>query len=339
MFCYQYVIMKKAKKLEISYQDVDVSVPYFRYTSKKKWKRIAIIACTHGDEINWIKIIYDFKDRFENTIWKKFQWEVLLIPVVNVLWYIKWKRKIPVDNIDLNRSFFDKEPINFTTHFGYTLFHELLKEVDLVVDIHDAWERDILAPHSRFYGKNTDSRTMAKLLWTKIAVNRWLRKWMLAKVLHENGIGSITVEVGWDKRYDKKWQKVIHTWLIRILDHFNFFTESYKLPKLPNIHEMEVYKRRYAFIASTTWLVELDKELNDVVIKWETVWSFFNPITQREVDLISPVNGIVFSLWKANSVYAWAKIISFLVDDAIQQDSFDLWKSYKWLCTFTNSPM
>lgn len=328
--------MKKAQDLTISYWDHTASIPYYKYASKKKWKRIAIIGCIHWDEINWIKIIYDFKQWFEENIWSDFIWEVILIPIVNVLGYAKWRRRIPVDNIDLNRSFLDQEPTNFTTHFVYSLFHKLLKHTDLVVDIHDAWERDILPPHSRFYGKNKDSETMARLLWTKIAVNRWLRKWMLAKLLHENGIGSITVEVWWDKRYDKKWQKVIHTGLIRILDHYGFFKDSYKLP---NIHEMEVFRRRYAFIASTTWLVEVEKELNDVVIKWEKVWSFFNPITQKKADLISPVNGIVFSVWKANSVYDGAKIISFLVDNQIQEESYNLGIKHDWLCEFKNSPM
>jgi predicted deacylase len=328
--------MKLSKKLLVSYGETDITLPYIEYNSWKPGNRIAIISGVHGDEINWIKIIYDFIDWFDENIWETYTWTILFVPIVNILGYMKWRRRVPVDNVDLNRSFFVAKPKSFSTYFAQQFFDEILKWTDAVIDIHDAWERDVLPPHSRFFPNDPVSRIMAELLWTKIAIKRKWKKWMLAKYLEKHDIPSLTVEVGGNKRYSRNGQKLIHVWLIRILDHFWIFNQSYELP---NLHDICIYTKRYGFKAACTWLVEVYKELQDVVVKWETVWLFFDPIQQKKVPLISPVTGIVFSIWTANSIYAWAKIISFLVTQTFPIEEFSLGEEYEWLCTFDNCPM
>jgi len=328
--------MKSLKTLSVAFADTSLELPYIEYDSWKPWKRIAIISGVHGDEINWIKIIHDFMEWFDHHIWEAFQWTLVFVPIVNVFGYLKWKRRVPIDNVDLNRSFFSAEPKSFSTYFAQKFFNKILAWSDAVIDIHDAWERDVLPPHSRFFPNDPTSAKMAELLGTKIAIKRKWKKWMLAKYLEKNAIPSLTVEVWWNKKYNIKWQKLIHVWSIRILDYFWIFSQSYELP---NVHEMSIYTKRYAFKAASTWLVEVYKELQDVVLQWEVVWLFFDPLTQKKVELISPVNGIVFSIWTANSIYAWAKIISFLVTHKFPIETFSLDPVYDWLCTFEDCPM
>ncbi|GGG38427.1 succinylglutamate desuccinylase/aspartoacylase family protein [Bizionia arctica] len=109
-----------------------IEVPIIIERSKKPGPTILFTAGLHGDEINGVDIVRQLISRNIN---KPKRGTIICIPILNVFGFLNGSRSFP-DGRDLNRSFPGSEDGSLASRVAYRLMHEIIPEVDLIIDFH-----------------------------------------------------------------------------------------------------------------------------------------------------------------------------------------------------------
>jgi hypothetical protein len=109
-----------------------IEVPVIIERSKKPGPTILFTAGLHGDEINGVDIVRQLIARKIN---KPKRGTIICIPILNVFGFLNGSRSFP-DGRDLNRSFPGSENGSLASRVAHKLMHEVIPEVDLIIDFH-----------------------------------------------------------------------------------------------------------------------------------------------------------------------------------------------------------
>jgi predicted deacylase len=109
-----------------------IEVPIIIERSRKPGPTILFTAGLHGDEINGVDIVRQLVARKIN---KPKRGTIICIPILNVFGFLNGTRNFP-DGRDLNRVFPGSSNGSLASRVAHRLMHEIIPEVDLIIDFH-----------------------------------------------------------------------------------------------------------------------------------------------------------------------------------------------------------
>lgn len=109
-----------------------IEVPVIIERSKKPGPTLLFTAGLHGDEINGVDIVRQLIARKIN---KPKRGTIICMPILNVFGFLNGTRNFP-DGRDLNRVFPGSENGSLASRVAHRLMHEIIPEVDLIIDFH-----------------------------------------------------------------------------------------------------------------------------------------------------------------------------------------------------------
>lgn len=127
-----------------------VNVPIIVERSKKPGPTVLFTAGIHGDEVNGVEIV---RQLIAKGINKPKIGTIICMPVINVFGFINLKREFP-DGRDLNRVFPGSPSGSLAGRVAYKLMHEVIPNVDIIIDFHTGGSGRFNAPQLRYSKEN-----------------------------------------------------------------------------------------------------------------------------------------------------------------------------------------
>ncbi len=177
----------------------DQHMPVSVFKGSKPGKRIMITASVHGDEYNGVLTAHQVaRDLLDRSL----AGTVTIIPNINPIGMLNHSRHFFSSDPDcapanLNRLFPGDHSGNEAQRFVYSIWHKLLKNnADLAIDLHTQTSGVTYPLYIFADFRLQDSLEMARRFNPDVILNDPGDPGILETVWNQNGIPSITVEVG-----------------------------------------------------------------------------------------------------------------------------------------------
>lgn len=167
-------------------------IPVIVVKGKKDGPVLGITAALHGNELNGISIIFKLIEDIDPN---DLSGTLVLVPISNVPGYLMNTRYFS-DNVDLNRIMPGKQEGNTSQLYAYNLTHKIINRFDYLLDLHTASHGRVNSLYIRADLDSDDTRTLAYLQNPQIIVKKYDEEGTLRGWANENGIPSITIEIG-----------------------------------------------------------------------------------------------------------------------------------------------
>lgn len=153
---------------------------------------LCLTAAVHGDELNGIEIIrqtlYDLNP-------KKLSGQVVGVPIVNLPGFQQGSRYLP-DRRDLNRHFPGSPDGSLADRIAYSLFENVIRRCDMLVDIHTGSLKRTNLPQLRADMNNPEVAEFTRGFDRMAVVHSSGSAGMLRTAAVEAGIRTVTLEAG-----------------------------------------------------------------------------------------------------------------------------------------------
>ena len=153
---------------------------------------LCLTGAIHGDELNGIEIIrrtmYDLEP-------EKLSGRVVGVPIVNLPGFQQGSRYLP-DRRDLNRHFPGSPDGSLADRIAYSLFENIIRRCDMLVDIHTGSLKRTNLPQLRADMNNPDVATLTQGFDRMAVVHSSGSSGMLRTAAVEAGVTSVTMEAG-----------------------------------------------------------------------------------------------------------------------------------------------
>ena len=153
---------------------------------------LCLTGAIHGDELNGIEIIrrtmYDLDP-------EKLSGRVVGVPIVNLPGFQQGSRYLP-DRRDLNRHFPGSPDGSLADRIAYSLFENIIRRCNLLVDIHTGSLKRTNLPQLRADMNNPDVATLTQGFDRMAVVHSSGSSGMLRTAAVEAGITTVTMEAG-----------------------------------------------------------------------------------------------------------------------------------------------
>lgn len=153
---------------------------------------LCLTGAVHGDELNGIEIIrrtvYDLNP-------EKLSGRVVGIPIVNLPGFQQASRYLP-DRRDLNRHFPGSETGSLADRIAHSLFENMIRRCDMLVDIHTGSLKRTNLPQLRADMNNPDVARFTRGFDRMAVVHSSGSAGMLRTAAVEAGITTVTMEAG-----------------------------------------------------------------------------------------------------------------------------------------------
>jgi predicted deacylase len=153
---------------------------------------LCLTAAVHGDELNGIEIVrrtvYDLNP-------EKLSGRVVGIPIVNLPGFQQATRYLP-DRRDLNRHFPGSPDGSLADRIAYSLFENVIRKCDMLVDIHTGSQKRTNLPQLRADMNNPDVAAFTRGFDRMAVVHSTGSSGMLRTAAVDAGIRTVTMEAG-----------------------------------------------------------------------------------------------------------------------------------------------
>ena len=153
---------------------------------------LCLTGAVHGDELNGIEIVrrsmYDLNP-------EKLSGRVIGVPIVNLTGFQQGSRYLP-DRRDLNRYFPGRKEGNLADRVAYSLFENVIRHCDMLVDIHTGSLKRTNLPQLRADMNNPDVAEFTRGFDRMAVVHSSGSPGMLRTAAVQAGIRAVTMEAG-----------------------------------------------------------------------------------------------------------------------------------------------
>lgn len=134
-----------------------LKIPVIIERSKKEGPVVLCCAGLHGDEINGTEIV---RQLIVQKINKPTRGTVICIPIINIFGFVNKSREFP-DGRDLNRVFPGSKTGSLASRFAHFLVHEVIPQIDYVIDFHAGGASRFNAPQIRIIPHDNELKKLA----------------------------------------------------------------------------------------------------------------------------------------------------------------------------------
>lgn len=305
----------KVSQLTFEYQGTISTTPIYTLQWSHPGKHIVISGGMHGNEINGIMMCEYVRQYFSDPLIKEqLRGTITFVPVLNPLWFDKMERYIPIDGVDLNRSFGYQESTTFSQAYAQFLIQEIFQHVDHAIDIHDAGGRLSLLPHARIHQCTANQcnliiHQMATWFDNKIILEREWDPHMLAVYANDQlNLPIMTIELWWNQMIHKNFYADTLYGINNILKWFAYLPGEVEI-----FHKNKQYlSTRIRYTAKAGGVVNILVCLGQEVKKDQKVAEIYYPQTDHHEDIMIEESWFVFAVWSWDQISKWKQIISIL---------------------------
>ncbi|AJA47915.1 putative deacylase [Clostridium pasteurianum DSM 525 = ATCC 6013] len=285
--------------------------------------RICIVTGTHGDELEGQYICYELSKKLQEDP-KHIQGIIDIYPALNPLGIDSISRGIPNFDLDMNRIFPGKSDGSTITRIAHNIV-ESLKGADIVIDIHasNIFLREI--PQARI-NENMADRLLPianllnlDFLWVHPAAT--VLESTLCHSLNIIDTPCIVVEMGVGMRITKDYGNQLLKGIFNVMKKLKIWSgetknaDSYR--KAINSMEHEVFFLNSS--ASGIFVPSIDH--CTTVKKGDKIGNILDPLEGKiKEKLISPCNGMVFTLREYPIVYTGSLVARLIGEEIISNE-------------------
>lgn len=170
----------------------DLASPVLVVHGERPGPVLCLIAGMHGDELNSVEIVRRVANAVDPL---DFGGTLVAIPVVNLFGYLRNSRYLP-DRRDLNRFFPGTPHGSIASRIAYSLFNEIIRHCDAVVDMHTGSFSRRNLPQVRADLSRDEVGELARSFGATAVLHSRGSRGMLRTAASEAGIPTVTFEVG-----------------------------------------------------------------------------------------------------------------------------------------------
>jgi len=218
-----------------------VDVPVIINRSKKPGPVVLFTAGIHGDEVNGVEIVRQLIAKGINNPRKG---TIICIPVINIFGFLNKTRELP-DGRDLNRVFPGSSTGSLASQVAYKLMHEIVPQVDFIVDHHTGGAGRFNAPQVRIIKANTQLKDWSKAYGAPFVVYSKKIPKSFRSACDKLNIPILLFEGGKSNHIDRQVTNTGVNGAKRILDYLGMLRSNFKV---------STPKKEIVFVEDSKWL-------------------------------------------------------------------------------------
>ena len=268
------------------YTHTEMAMPVHVIHGRREGPRLFVCGAIHGDEIVGTEII---RRLIQRRRLKSIRGTLLAIPVVNVYGFLQHSRYSP-DRRDLNRFFPGSEKGSLTSQLAGTFMDEVVKGSTHGIDLHAGSNHRSNLPQVRATIDDPEILRLAKAFRVPVIINAKTREGSLRHSAAELGVKTLLYEAGEALRFDEMAIRAGVRGVMSVMQALGMLTARRR-----SSSEMD------SLIADTTsWvrapasgILQMNVPLGGRVAKNSKIGEIADPFGGAEVDIRSPVSGMV----------------------------------------------
>lgn len=274
-----------------------IEVPVIIERSKNPGPTILFTAGIHGDEINGVDIVRQLIARKIN---RPKRGTIICMPILNIFGFLNGKRAFP-DGRDLNRTFPGSSNGSLASRVAHRLMHEIVPDVDLVIDFHTGGASRFNAAQVRIVKNQPELEDLARIFGAPFVLySNHIAKSFRSACFHL-GKPILLYEGGKSFYVDNTISKVGVEGVKRILAHYGMLHHRIKAlpPKLPTffIEESKWVRAKQSGMFKTAVNVNTKVSVDDVL------GQITDPYGKVYHEVKSTIDGYVLNVNEASLVY------------------------------------
>ena len=269
------------------YTNTPMTMPVHVIHGKKNGPRLFISAAIHGDELNGVEII---RRLLKDPALKRIKGTLIAIPIVNVYGIIHHSRYLP-DRRDLNRSFPGSKKGALASRIADLFMTEIVANSTHGIDLHTGAIHRSNLPQIRANLDDDVTLSLAKAFNVPVLINANFRDNSLRESAAEKGIPMLLYEGGEALRFDEISIRGGVRGILNVMRH---------LGMLPSRKTRKATSKEPFIARSSSWIrapgsgiFRTLKSLGCMVSKNELLGLVSDPVSNLEIEVISPFRGII----------------------------------------------
>ena len=264
----------------------------------KSGPTVAIIAALHGDELNGTGIIHHLvygDDHIPGTSDDHISPEqlsgtLILVPVVNVEGMMMGTRTAP-DGRDINRLFPGQKEGSQSSRLAYSLFKNVIKRADYLIDLHTAPASRMNVPQIRADFDKSSCKKIARAFGTNVIMNSKGPKGSIRREATEAGTPAILMESGTSHRFESEALECGVKGILNVLSYLEMIERQVIKPN------WRILVRKFRWVRAPVGGILHTLVLGGALVsEGETIAYVTVPFGARVDDVKSPVNGYIVGL-------------------------------------------
>lgn len=248
---------------------------------------LCLTGAIHGDELNGIEIVrrtmYDLDP-------EKLSGRVIGVPIVNLTGFQQGSRYLP-DRRDLNRYFPGRKEGNLADRVAYSLFENVIRHCDMLVDIHTGSLKRTNLPQLRADMNNPDVAEFTRGFDRMAVVHSSGSPGMLRSAAVDVGIRAVTMEAGESLRIQEHQIEAGVNSLNSLMDKHGMISRMFVWGDPEPIYYDSTWVR-----AQHGGILFSEIDLGDYVSRGEILGYVADPITNAQYPIHSSSNGRIIGM-------------------------------------------
>lgn len=274
-----------------------IEVPVIIERAKTPGPTILFTAGIHGDEINGVDIVRQLIARKIN---RPKRGTIICMPILNIFGFLNSKRAFP-DGRDLNRTFPGSSNGSLASRVAHRLMHEIIPEVDLIIDFHTGGASRFNAAQIRIVKNQPELDDLARIFGAPFVLYSNHIAKSFRNACFQLGKPILLYEGGKSFYVDNAISKVGVEGVKRILAHYDMLHHRIKpsAPKLPTffIEESRWLRAKQSGMFKTAVNVNTKVAIDDVL------GQITDPYGKVYHEVKSTIEGYVLNVNEASLVY------------------------------------
>ncbi|MCB9062045.1 MAG: succinylglutamate desuccinylase/aspartoacylase family protein [Halobacteriovoraceae bacterium] len=244
-----------------------------------------ITAALHGNELNGISTIFKLIEEIDP---KKLKGSLILVPISNIPGYLMKSRYFS-DSVDLNRIMPGK-PDGITSNlYAHYFTSKIVKKFDYLLDLHTASHGRVNSLYIRADLDNEVTRTLAYLQNPQIIVKKFDVEGTLRGWANENGIPSITIEIGNPSAFQHSLIDETLEGILNTMRHYGMIEGEVK----DMVTDAIICDNSYWIYSKKGGIVDVHPSLADKVQKGQRIAIVYDVFGQIREEILANKNGVV----------------------------------------------
>ena len=272
---------------DVSINGLTLPTPVLVINGSAVGPTLCLTAAIHGDELNGIEIVRQVMFQVEP---ERLRGRLIGVPIVNLQGFQRGSRYLP-DRRDLNRYFPGDANGSLASRIAHSLFTEVIRHCDALVDIHTGSMRRSNLPQVRADTTLPDVVEFTKGFAKMAVVHSDGEPGMLRHAAAMSGIPAVTLEMGESMRIQKEVIESGVLSLTALMEREGMIERGFRWGDPSPIY----YNSRW-IRAEQGGILFSDVDLGDRIRKGELLGRVTDPITNETRKIASPVNGRVIGM-------------------------------------------
>ncbi|WP_299393011.1 succinylglutamate desuccinylase/aspartoacylase family protein [uncultured Gelidibacter sp.] len=274
-----------------------IEIPIIIERSKIPGPTILFSAGIHGDEINGVDIVRQLIARRIN---KPKRGTIICMPILNIFGFLNSKRAFP-DGRDLNRMFPGSSNGSLASRVAHRLMHEIIPDVDLIIDFHTGGASRFNAAQIRIVKDNPELDELARIFGAPFVLySKHITK-SFRNACFQMGKPILLYEGGKSFFVDNNISRVGVEGVKRILAHYDMLHPRIKVspPKVPTV-----------FIEDSKWIRAKQSGMFKALVSVNTkvkiddvLGQITDPYGKIYHEVKSSIDGYIINVNEASLVY------------------------------------